>query len=134
MVCISCSGDTRVVNSRPQKRHNRVWRRRQCRSCFGVVTTIEAADESTFVVKDSRGALKPFSRDVLFISVYESLRHRKTATSDATALTDTILVALQTSHAVVFASHQIREAVQGTLRRFDTAAAVHYEAFHTNNS
>jgi len=79
----------------------------------------------------SRPELKAFDRDTLFVSLYESLRHRSTATSDARGLCDTIV------------AHIIKKAANGkidsrtiitvalnTLRNFDGAAATHYAAFH----
>ena len=75
--------------------------------------------------------LRPFLRDKLFTSVYESVRHRKTALSDATALTDTIIRKLL---AVIengqTTTQLITTITTDVLKRFDTAAAVHYGAYH----
>ena len=133
MVCIYCGGKTSVVNSRHQKRANQVWRRRQCDNCKSIVTTVEGLDFAASIsLKTPSGALRPFQRDILFISVYESLRHRKTAVSDAEALTATLLRSLpayfDSSQAV--ARNTLVEAVARTLRRFDHAASVQYLAFH----
>ena len=69
MVCLQCGSETKVVNSRLQKRSNQVWRRRQCSSCQSIFTTQETADYSSiWLVKHSSGKLVPFSRDKLFLS------------------------------------------------------------------
>ncbi len=76
-------------------------------------------------------SLEPFSRDKLLLSVYDSLRHRKTALSDAEGVTNTILGTLykQLTDAVVDRDRVVR-IVYVTLSRFDKVAATHYQAFH----
>jgi transcriptional regulator NrdR family protein len=137
MVCVYCNGALTVSNSRPQKNHNQIWRRRPCRACGAVFTAIESIDlsKSLVVLKTPQNASKPelqsFDRDKLFISLYESLRHRATAASDARGLCDTTI------------AHIIKKAADGkiddrtiiqlaanTLQKFDKAAATHYVAFH----
>jgi transcriptional repressor NrdR len=131
MVCIYCSGDLTVNNSRPQRSRNQVWRRRPCKACGAVFTSIEALDLSQALAVAKNAALEPFDRDRLFISVYESLRHRPTAASDARGLSDTVVAQL-----IKNAAHgrldvrTIIDTVLSTLRRFDQAAATHYAAFH----
>ncbi len=131
MVCIYCSGKTDVFNSRHQKRLNQVWRRRRCMVCNAAFTTIEAADPSQTVRVRRNSHLEPLSREVILLSVYDSLRHRKTAVHDATALTATIVSTLYNlaSNAVI-ERDQIVEATAAVLERFDTVAATHYRAFH----
>lgn len=131
MVCIYCGSSTQVINSRHQKRANHIWRRRQCVNCAAIFTTSEASDllKSWSVKKGKQ--LEPFSRDKLFVSLYESLRHRKQATSDATALTDTVITRLYPLVTVgAVASTDIIEVTSVVLKHFDQAAATHYRAFH----
>lgn len=133
MVCYYCGGDTSVINSRPQKRSNRVWRRRRCDACANVVSTLEAVDyEASLSFRPKKGPLEPFQRDRLFVSVLDSLKHRKTAVSDATALTDAalakLMVCMDSSGAIDRDSLTFQ--VQLLLHRFDPAAGVHYAAFH----
>lgn len=132
MVCIYCSSDTKVTNSRHQKRANNVWRRRQCQTCHTVFSTIEAPDmELSITVKQRGGDLKPFLRDQLLISVYDSLKHRKSALADATSLTDTVVSNLYTlAEASVLERDVIVTVVTTVLEHFDGAAATHYKAFH----
>jgi transcriptional regulator NrdR family protein len=79
----------------------------------------------------SQDHLEPFSRDKLLLSIHDSLKHRKTATNDASALTSTILSSLrnQLSDAII-PTEQIAQAAYEVLSNFDTAAASHYQAFH----
>jgi transcriptional repressor NrdR len=132
MVCIYCAGETQVINSRLQRRANQVWRRRRCLACATVFTTHESPDLSTsLVVQYNQRDLRPFSRDSLFISLYEALRHRPSAQEDAHALTATVVGFL------------LKEAAEGTIKRevlvktaaavlerFDVAAATMYRAYH----
>lgn len=121
-----------MINSRLQRRPNQVWRRRRCMECQGVVTTLETvALDKSLVVKSGISSLQPFSRDKLLVSVYESCKHRKGALEAATALTQTIIARLLPL--VVDASvrrEDIIQAVMKTLQHFDTAAAIHYQAYH----
>lgn len=134
MVCIHCSGKTQVTNSRPQKRLNQVWRRRECLECSAIFTTEESADLSAaWMVRRKTSALEPFQRDKLFLSIHNSVQHRPTALTDATSLTNTVIQKLlaNNSGATIDAS-LITQIVQVALTRFDSAASVHYAAFHQN--
>lgn len=132
MVCVQCGQKTVVTNSRAQRRVNQVWRRRRCLACGAVFTTEELADyQGSWRVHGRAGHLEPFSRDRLFLSIYEAVRHRPTATADAGALTATIMAKLgaQVKDGVVAAAAIARTA-QVALNRFDGAASVAYQAFH----
>lgn len=75
--------------------------------------------------------LQPFSRDKLFISVYEACRHRKAATEDARALTDTVVKQLLgAKHSATVRRHHVVTVTTGALERFDRAAAIQYLAYH----
>lgn len=131
MLCIYCSGGTQVVNSRHQKRVNNIWRRRQCTDCGAIVTTTEKPDLFKSLLVRKGKHYNPFSRDKLFLSIHDSLRHRKTVTSDATGLTETVLgrlLPLITQASLN--TDEITCAAIKTLQHFDKAAATYYEAFH----
>lgn len=132
MNCIYCSSDTRVVNSRLQKRPNRVWRRRRCKTCDGVFTSVETVDlSSSLLFEQDTTHVEPFQRDILFISIYNACQHRKDAQTAATALTDTILARLQTHIArATLTRHDVISITSEVLKRFDRAAAVQYLAYH----
>lgn len=131
MVCIHCRAKTQVFNSRLQKKPNQVWRRRKC-ICGHVFTTIETADyASQWLIRGTREPLSPFLRDRLFISLLASLQHRKTALSDASALTDTVIQKLRTEMKDgTTDTTTISRLVQVALNRFDKPASVHYQAMH----
>lgn len=131
MVCIYCSGKTKVVNSRLQKKANNIWRRRKCLDCGNVFTSIESfKDIGSLVTQTSNNKLIPFIRENLFISIYESCRHRKSAILDAKHLTSTIIdkIALNNQNGII-GTDKIKETVLSTLKSFDAASASHYKAY-----
>lgn len=132
MVCVYCGGPTRVTNSRQQRRTNTTWRRRECRQCGGIFTTQEAVKlEGALLVINSQNSVEPFSREVLWLSLHDSLGHRKQPITDATGLTDTVMSRLWplVSQATLTTA-QIKQASTEVLKRFDKAAATHYQAYH----
>lgn len=135
MVCIYCGSGTQVVNSRLQRRSNQVWRRRKCLVCSSTFSSLEAADLLlSLSYRTSQNALHPFSRDILFISIYESCKHRKNAVSDANALTATILGRLRPyMKDAVIERQDVINTTQQILKRFDRAAATFYAAYHPLN-
>lgn len=131
MVCVYCKSETNVTNSRHQKRVNHVWRRRTCQVCCAVFSTIESPDLSQAFSLRRKTLLEPFARETLLISIYDSLRHRPTAVSDASAILSTVLAQLlQHAHESVIERVTLVETVNTVLGRFDTVAATHYRAFH----
>lgn len=135
MVCIYCAHDTCVTNSRHQRRANNIWRRRKCANCSATFTTTEQADLTQALLVRRTISLEPFQRDKLFLSVYDSLRHRHTATQDATALTATIICMLtpHITNAQIDREYIINTAAE-VLEHFDNTAATHYRAFHQSRA
>jgi transcriptional regulator NrdR family protein len=131
MLCIYCGKETRVTNSRHQKRPNHIWRRRRCTSCEAIFSTAETPDTSQALRLAKGGVLEPFSRDELLISIYDSLRHRKTAVSDAGALTTTAIANITAlAENGVIQRDSLIEVIAAILDRFDSVAATYYRAFH----
>lgn len=131
MVCIYCGGGTSVHNSRLQKSHNQVWRRRGCTRCGAIFSTIEAADLGKALSVKKDDTLEPFQRDKLFLSVYNACRHREHACEDAGGLVETIIAQiLHETAAGIVATEKLAATAGAILRRFDQAAAVQYDAFH----
>lgn len=133
MICVYCGGKTAVKNSRGSAARHTTWRRRECLTCHSVVTTREQIDyASAWRVKGSPSQpLRPFLRDKLFLSVYESVSHRKTALEDATQLTEAIIPLLGTlQHTGIIPIGGIIRTTTTVLNRFDKAAGVHYKAHH----
>lgn len=134
MICIYCKGDTRVVNSRLQKRLNQVWRRRQCLNCNAVFSSRERIDFATslLVRHNGHGGVRgQFTRDTLFISIYQCLNHRKDAISEATALTATVISKLlpKIKHASIERDTLVKTTAE-VLKRYDKAAYTLYLAYH----
>lgn len=132
MVCYYCQGKTQIINSRLQKRSNRVWRRRRCTVCNSIFTTEEIPDyKQIWVVSDKDGHITPFMQNRLFLSLYKSCQHRNNPIEDATALADTVieLIAKDQTRPDINIS-QIKNTCLIALNRFDKAAFTHYQAFH----
>ncbi len=134
MVCVYCSSKTEIINTRHQSRTNSTWRRRKCLRCGALITSIEQADYAKlWVISDNKGKLKPFKRDKLFVSIFNSLRHRNTALSDCEGLTATViskLSKLPTKGQI--GKEEIVNTTLTCLKHFDKAAAVQYKAYHTS--
>ncbi len=132
MQCIYCSADTQVINSRPQKRLNQVWRRRKCTECKALFTSHEAASyDDAWRIQAANGKLAPFMRDKLFLSLHKSCGHREQAVADTTALTDTIISHLRNkTNNGLLTPATIAKITLTTLQNFDKPAATHYLAFH----
>lgn len=134
MVCTYCGANTQVINSRLQKRSNSVWRRRKCVACNAIFTTSEQVDyEKTWVVQYSAREVRPFMRDQLLVSIYNSLRHRASALADAEGLTNTVISMLtkQIQNGTLQA-RDIAAATHVVLNRFDQPGAISYQAFHAD--
>lgn len=132
MDCIYCLSGTQVLNSRPKLRLNQVWRRRKCIKCANIFTTVEAADlRSSVMVASSKGDIRPFDRDRLFVSILKACGHRSSAIEDAGALSDTVITKLASAFqkAQVEAS-DITQVTHKVLANFDKSAAVQYAAYH----
>ena len=134
MVCVYCGGLTKVINSRPQRRQNSVWRRRQCQRCHAIVSSTErVVYADVFAVRDATSHIVPFQRDILFLDIYDACRHRQAPSSNAAALTDTVLSKLLASRRFtggIIDRNAIVEVTSVTLKLFDAAAYTHYLAFH----
>ncbi|HEY4963328.1 MAG TPA: hypothetical protein VIH90_01380 [Candidatus Saccharimonadales bacterium] len=133
MVCIYCGSKTSIVNSRHWQRNNATWRRRQCNKCHAIFTTSELAqyDSLWTVIKPDLKALSPFLRDKLYISIYDSCKHRKSAISDAAGLTDTAMNKLRgkVKNGSINIS-DIRQITYNTVSKLDNASGVYYRAYH----
>lgn len=85
------------------------------------------------MLKEASGQLEPFSRDKLFLSLHDSLKHRKSHINDATALCETIIQkSLPLIADAAISRGQLVTVATDVLRKFDPVAAVQFEAFHPN--
>ena len=100
-----------------------MWRRRKCTECGAVYTTTELPDLSqAILVRRTMRGQENFSRDTLYISIYESLRHRPTAVADAGALTTTIITRLLAANTAMIDREHIVATATDVLEHFDVAA------------
>lgn len=135
MVCIYCGYKAGVINSRHLKNTNRVWRRRKCLKCKNIFTTREYLDPLGYLVVLDDQKTEPFCRERLFLSIYNSLRHRDNPLEDSIALADTVWSKLMnkiTSGSLP--KNELAEITYQTILNFDNAGAVHYLAFHKINN
>jgi transcriptional regulator NrdR family protein len=132
MVCVYCNSPTKVVNSRHQKRSNSTWRRRKCLVCSAIVSSVESIDLQTCIQFSQNKHTTPFIREKLFISVYESCRHRPTALIDAIGLTTTIIAkSLEHPNSLgTITRTDLISTTYATLKKFDSVAATYYAAYH----
>lgn len=132
MICVYCGGETKVNNSRLQKRNNQIWRRRQCLSCFYIFTTHEIADLSDlFIVLSPSGAPKPFSADILFTDLLLALQDRKDCYSASREVTATVIgKLLKLPEKPEFRPSQISVVTASVLQRLDRRAWLRYVAEH----
>jgi transcriptional repressor NrdR len=130
MNCPYCNIDSRVVNSRLQKRSNSVWRRRNCINCGAIWTTIESMKGSvTFKVKSNED-LVDFRPEILLISLYECLKHRKTPETDAQYVFETVLGNLGQTKNTVYTTGLIAASSYKVLKNYDKLAADLYKTLH----
>lgn len=136
MVCIYCGGSTQVVNSRPQKQLNQIWRRRQCNLCGAIFSTNEAPQlASSFMIRNKYGALEAFSRDKLLMSIHESCKHRSNAIEDSSAITLNIIGKLTGFSATgEILRSELVALVLVVLDSFDSTAANVYRGLHPTPS
>src|SRR5688572_17286606 len=135
MVCIYCGAETHVANSRPQKRTNDIWRRRRCPRCRAIFTTHESVDlGAALAVTGPKGDLMPFSRDRLYISIWQACGGDAAAAETAAALTATVvgqLVALAREGRLD--TGMIARRTATVLKRFRPLVALRYASLHSES-
>lgn len=131
MICIYCGFDTRVGNSRLQRRSNQVWRRRICKRCGAVFTTHEAIDLSSTLLVVTAGVPKPFVTDMLFTELLMAMSHRKNAYLDAREATNTVIKhLLELPGKPLYSPSQISLIVGDVLKKLDRRAYLRFIAEH----
>lgn len=131
MVCIYCGSETDVVNSRPQKRSNQIWRRRRCKACGSVFTSHEVLDLSSALVVDYGASQRPFISDMLFTEVLLALQDRKDCYLAAREITSTVIRnLLKLPDVPSLESKQISAETAKVLKRFNRRAWLRYTAEH----
>lgn len=134
MICIKCSHDTKVTNSRPHKKTPSVWRRRECTACMAVFTTTEvvADDSYLFNIETRDGSKSSFSLPRLMFSIAPALSHRtSTETADECYwLAQTIAQTIQATASDTVSSQSLAEQAYETVSLFDATAGLQYGARH----
>lgn len=131
MVCIYCGGETKVTNSRLQRRNNQVWRRRQCLVCQSVITTHETVELESAISVEQAGALWPFMPDLLLNELMLALKDRKDVYTASREVLGTIVRKLLTlPQKPVFAPADISKTAAEVLKRFDKRAYLRFVADH----
>lgn len=134
MICIFCSEDTKVVNSRPSKRLPSIWRRRKCPRCNVLFSTHEYCDLSLSIkVTDEQGSSQPFSEDKLFVSLHKCFSHREDALKSSRELLGTVLSKLTPAKFGIIQKKKIARTSYNILYRFDRVAAVYYKSHHRSS-
>jgi transcriptional repressor NrdR len=130
MNCPYCGTDSKVTNSRLLKRSNSVWRRRQCMECGAIWTTTELMKGSvTFKVMRNED-LVDFRPEILLISLYECLKHRKTPETDAQYVFETVLGNLGQTNEPIYTTQLIAGHAYKVLKNYDKLASDLYHATH----
>jgi transcriptional repressor NrdR len=132
MFCINCfHTNTKVANSRPNKKQPLVWRRRQCVECGTVFTTYERpslADNKPVVLPS--GKSDTFNLGKLILSISRAFTHAPhEAEYNALWLAQTVEDTLSTEQEVV-TPEDIEATTHAVLKRFDEIAAIQYAAQH----
>ena len=131
MVCIYCGGDTKVTNSRLQKRNNQVWRRRQCLACQSVFTTHEQIELQSALSVIRNGRNETFEPGLLLNELVRALWHRKDVYTASEELLDLIVRnLLRLPQKPLFKTADISETAAVVLKRFDRRAYLRYLADH----
>lgn len=134
MICIKCSADTKVTNSRPHKKTPSVWRRRECRACGTVFTTTEvvADDSYQFTVIAADAAKTAFSLPRLMISIVSALGYKQSATiaDDSYWLAQTITQMIQATATDTITTEALSLYAHDALSNFDATAGIQYGARH----
>jgi transcriptional repressor NrdR len=131
MVCVYCGSETRVTNSRLQKRNNQVWRRRHCEACGAIFTTHESVDLSQTFLVDSRASPSPFLPDLLYTELLLAMQDRKDAYVAAREVTSTVVQKLlKHPDKPLFKPTLISKTTSDVLKRFDKRSYLRYTAEH----
>lgn len=133
MVCVYCGGETKVTNSRLQKRNNQVWRRRECLVCQSVFTTHESIQLESALSVTQGGRTTPFLSDLLLKELMMALKDRKDVYTASREVLGTIVRKLLTlPQKPLFKPGEISKTTAEVLKRFDKQAYLRYQADHSS--
>jgi transcriptional repressor NrdR len=131
MVCIYCGKETKVINSRWQKRNNQVWRRRQCLACQSVFTTHEQIELESVLSVERDGQTQAFMPDLLLNQLLMALKDRKDVyMTSREVMSIVVRELLSLPQKPLFKPADISKATAEVLKRFDKQAYLRYLADH----
>lgn len=134
MICIVCSNNTKVTNSRPHKKTPSVWRRRECIACATTFTTHEvvADNDYSLTVIDHQNKKSAYSLPRLMMSIAATLGHRPLPPSadEAYWLAQTVTEQIQASATDRVNTSAIAALAYDAVSRFDATAGLQYGARH----
>lgn len=131
MNCLYCGGETKVTNSRLQKRNNQIWRRRECLTCHAVFTTHESVELELALSVEKNGHSQPFLPDLLLKELMLALSHRKDVYTASREVLGTIVRKLLTlPQKPLYKPADISKVASEVLKRFDRPAYLRYLADH----
>lgn len=134
MICPFClHTKTHVYNSRPTKRTNEIWRRRECLNCKKQFSTRESVDLSNIISVENKNGTQQFSTLKLLGSIATAIDHLDSIDEKANWLMQTIRTRLlseaaKRSHRVT--PQIISEIVATTLHAYDYASYIKYASAH----
>jgi transcriptional repressor NrdR len=132
MNCVYCkSKKTAITNSRATKNQTQTWRRHYCNTCKRSFSSFEKPDMKHLAI-DTNGALKPYSRSKLYLSVTRSFQEVGIDHELLDSLNDTIEVKILSLSTPTLTSQTITELVLQTLKPISKRAYLHYLAAHSN--
>jgi transcriptional repressor NrdR len=127
--CPSCSGSTRILETRRADDGRAVRRRRQCPSCGQRFTTFERAEpESLFVIKRD-GGRQPFDRAKLRGGLLRAAHKRPVDPADVEALVDRIAGEIRAAGGEL-PSQRVGELCLEGLQDLDLGAYVQFAAVY----
>jgi transcriptional regulator NrdR family protein len=98
---------------------------------MAVFTTRERVDMPvSFRFETAFGTLEPFSEDRIYLDVYESLRHRADAVSEARAITHTIIASIQARKRLLISREDLLTIASKVIQRYDRSAYVRFVSMH----
>ena len=134
MFCIKCfNPSTQVVNSRPQKRHPGVWRRRRCNNCGQIFTTDERprVRDTQEVWDTSSNSSSAFNPGVLLISIANAFGHDpRRGQQVAWDLMETVIQILTVEFPDALSNDDIAAITHQVVERFDARAGLQYGLQH----
>lgn len=128
MFCPFCRHtDSRVIDSRTSEDGLSIRRRRECPSCGGRFSTLEAASLS--VIKRN-GVIEPFSRDKIVLGVRKACQGRPITDADLAGLARRVEEALRATGSSQIDANEIGLAILPELRKIDVVAYLRFASVY----